>query len=134
MLPSLRFLFVAVLLSLSMMIFGLGAASLLRSAHQQVASLPTRHVQPETVFAHEPETMMPTLAMLSLGAPGLEHHGSDRPVEPDAPVPAQPAPLAAQDPAPTATDKPAAQVAAPSEQKSQSTDKPSESPALPALA
>lgn len=133
MLPSLRFLFVAVVLSLSMMIFGLGAASLLRSAQQEVANLPTRHVQPETVLAREPEAAMPTLAMLRLDPPAAEHRGTGQLEEPDAPT--QSSPTAAAEPAPTATDKPATQASAPpSEQKSDSIDRPLDSPLQAAAA
>src|SRR5947207_7431032 len=95
MLPGLRFLFVAIVLSLSMMIFGLGAAALLRAAHQEVASLPARHVQPETVFAQQ---TTPTLAMLRLDAP-----------VPEAPVVTAPqelaAPTASAAAAPTGPDR-----------------------------
>ena len=51
MLPGFRFLFAAVLLSVSTVIFGLGAAALLRAAHEQFASLPVWKTPPETVFA-----------------------------------------------------------------------------------
>jgi hypothetical protein len=51
MLPGFRFLFAAILLSISMLIFGLGAAALLRAAHEEFASIPSRHAPPETMFA-----------------------------------------------------------------------------------
>jgi hypothetical protein len=63
MLPGLRFLFVAIILSLSMLIFGLGTAALLRSAHEEFSSLPSRRAQPETVFAQHPAEPA-TLALL----------------------------------------------------------------------
>lgn len=62
MLPGIRFLLAAILLSISILIFGLGAAALLRAAHEEVASVPTRRVMPEPVFAQQLEA--PTLAML----------------------------------------------------------------------
>ena len=100
MLPGLRFLFVAIVLALSMMIFGLGAVALLRSAHQEFASLPTRHVQPETVFAQQ--TATPTLAMLSVDVRVPEHNGIDRQAVADAPSPVplqeQPSPIASIEP------------------------------------
>jgi len=67
MLPGFRFLFAAVLLSVSTVIFGLGAAALLRAAHEQFASLPVWKAPPETVFAQRVEPT-PTLAMLNVEA------------------------------------------------------------------
>src|SRR5262249_26103630 len=63
MLPGIRFLLAAILLSMSILIFGLGAAALLRAAHEEVASVPTRRM-PEPVFAQQPEAPAATLAML----------------------------------------------------------------------
>jgi hypothetical protein len=51
MLPGFRFLFAAIVLSISMLIFGLGAAALLRAAHEEFASIPSRRPPPETMFA-----------------------------------------------------------------------------------
>ena len=67
MLPGFRFLSVAIVLAMSIMIFGLGAASLLRSAHQEFASLPTRRAPPETIFTQSPDDP-PRLALLSIDA------------------------------------------------------------------
>lgn len=64
MLPGIRFLFIAVVFAVSLVIFGLGAAALLRSAHEEFASLPTRYVAPPTVFAQQPAETQPTLSML----------------------------------------------------------------------
>ncbi len=64
MLPGFRFLLAAILLSMSIVIFGLGAAALLRAAHEEVASVPTRRVMAEPVFAHQVEAPQPTLALL----------------------------------------------------------------------
>ena len=50
MLPGFRFLFAAVVLTTSMLIFGLGVAALLRAAHEEFASIPSRRAPPETVF------------------------------------------------------------------------------------
>jgi hypothetical protein len=63
MLPGFRFLFVAFVLSTSMLIFGLGAAALLRAAHEEFASIPSRRPPPETVFAQQGDAGQ-TLAML----------------------------------------------------------------------
>lgn len=67
MLPGFRFLFAAVLLTVSLVVFGLGAAALLRSAHQEFATIPTRRAPP-TVFAQPPVEAPPTLAMLRVEA------------------------------------------------------------------
>ena len=68
MLPGFRFLFAAVLLTVSLVVFGLGAAALLRSAHQEFATIPTRRA-PQAVFAQQPVEAPPTLAMLRVEAP-----------------------------------------------------------------
>lgn len=41
MLPGLRILFATTALAISVLIFGLGAAALLRAAHEEFASLPS---------------------------------------------------------------------------------------------
>src|SRR5262245_5474591 len=64
MLPGFRFLLAAIALSMSILIFGLGAAALLRAAHEEVASVPTRRVMAEPVFAQQVEAPQPTLALL----------------------------------------------------------------------
>jgi len=64
MLPGIRFLLAAIVLSLSVLIFGLGAAALLRAAHEEVANIPTRRVMAEPVFAQQTEPLPPTLALL----------------------------------------------------------------------
>ena len=53
MLPGFRFLFAAIVLSTSILIFGLGAAALLRASHDQFASIPARRPLPEPVFAQQ---------------------------------------------------------------------------------
>jgi len=65
MLPGFRFLFAAIVLSMSVLIFGLGAAALLRAAHEQFANIPSRRAPPEPVFARKDEQPpVPTLALL----------------------------------------------------------------------
>src|SRR5271155_4407881 len=64
MLPGFRFLFAAIMLSMSLLIFGLGAAALLRAAHESFASNPSWHGAPEATFAQRPETPLPVLATL----------------------------------------------------------------------
>jgi len=64
MLPGFRFLFAAIMLSMSLLIFGLGAAALLRAAHESFASNSTWRGAPEVTFAQRPETTLPVLATL----------------------------------------------------------------------
>jgi hypothetical protein len=144
MLPGLRFLFVAIVLSLSMLIFGLGATALLRSAHEEFVSLPTMRPQPETVFA-QTEVTRPTLALLRVDPPVTEQNGPDRPAAPDVPNATppqeQPSPMASNEPDHAATephnsaaepDRSATPTAAlPSEEKTESSDKSPETPAPP---
>ncbi len=79
MLPGFRFLFAAILLSTSILVFGLGAAALLRATHQQYVSNPSwRNGPQEQVFAQAPEPTQPVLAVLR--------------AEPDEPVAAAPEP------------------------------------------
>ncbi|MDN3276732.1 hypothetical protein QWJ07_20890 [Frankia sp. RB7] len=87
MLPGFRFLLAAILLSTSILVFGLGAASLLRASHEQYVSNPSwRNGPQEQVFAQAPEPAQPVLAALR--------------VEPTAPV-ANEATPAMQDQAPS---------------------------------
>jgi hypothetical protein len=64
MLPGFRFLFTAIVLSMSILIFGLGAAALLRAAHEEFANLPSRRATPEPMFARLNDNQPPTLALL----------------------------------------------------------------------
>ena len=67
MLPGFRSLFVAVTLAISMLIFGLGAAALLRATHEEFASLPLKPI-PEVMFGSK-EAEQPTLAVLQVDTP-----------------------------------------------------------------
>jgi hypothetical protein len=64
MLPGFRFLFSAIVLSLSILVFGLGAAALLRAAHEEFVSNPTWRAPAETVFAQQNPAARPVLATL----------------------------------------------------------------------
>ena len=64
MLPGFRFLLAAIVLSMSVLIFGLGAAALLRSAHEEFANLPSRRATPEPMFARLGDDPSPTLSLL----------------------------------------------------------------------
>ena len=72
MLPGFRFLFSAIILSMSILIFGLGAAALLRAAHEEFASNPTWRAPAETVFAQQSEAAKPVLAKLVVEPPPAE--------------------------------------------------------------
>jgi len=81
MLPGFRFLFAAIALSMSILVFGLGAAALLRAAHEEFASTPSWHAPPETMFAQPRETTSeasgPVLAMLRIEPPATEQRTLD---------------------------------------------------------
>ena len=65
MLPGFRFLLAAILLSISILVFGLGAAALLRASHEQYVSNPSwRNGPQEQVFAQASEPAQPVLAAL----------------------------------------------------------------------
>jgi hypothetical protein len=84
MLPGFRFLLAAIVLSISLLIFGLGAAALLRAAHEEFAGIPLRRAPPEVMFA-QPDEAGPTLAMLRVEPSVVD----DKAVEP--PIADQPA-------------------------------------------
>ena len=73
MLPGFRFLFTAIILSMSILIFGLGAAALLRAAHEEFANLPSRRSTPEPMFARRTDDTPPTLALLRIETPVEEN-------------------------------------------------------------
>jgi len=116
MLPGFRFLFAAIILSMSVLVFGLGAAALLRAAHEQFASIPSRRATPEPVFAQPNEP--PTLALLRFETPAApvfeatpaemeqlaalkpEETLAEKPEKPEIPA-AEPAPVAQATPAET---------------------------------
>ncbi len=66
MLPGFRFLFAAIALTMSILVFGLGAAALLRAAHEEFASIPSWRAVPETMFAAPSEAAPPVLALLRI--------------------------------------------------------------------
>ena len=86
MLPGFRFLFAATFLSMSILVFGLGAAALLRAAHEQFASNPSWHAAPEATFAQQVEAPIsretsreaarPMLAMLRVEPPAAAQKAS----------------------------------------------------------
>jgi len=134
MLPGLRFLFVAIVLSTSALIFGLGAAALLRSAHEEFSNLPNQRTPPETVFAQPLEATRPTLALLQVNTPVTAQKDIAPPVAPNEPNPApaaeQPSPMASPEPDRAAESAGAATptAAAPSEEKFESSEKSADQP------
>jgi hypothetical protein len=92
MLPGFRFLFTAIVLSLSILVFGLGAAALLRAAHEEFANLPSRRSTPEPMFARRNDDTSPTLALLRIDTPVAEKPAEN--------APATAVPEAAEIPAP----------------------------------
>jgi hypothetical protein len=81
MLPGFRFLFAAIVLSLSILVFGLGAAALLRAAHEEFASTPAWRAAPEMVFAQPVETTRPVLALLRVDTPAVEKTTDNAPTD-----------------------------------------------------
>ncbi len=72
MLPGFRFLFAAIMLSMSLLVFGLGAAALLRAAHESFASNSSWRAAPEVTFAQRTESTLPVLATLRVDTPVME--------------------------------------------------------------
>jgi hypothetical protein len=66
MLPGFRFLFAAIMLSMSLLIFGLGAAALFRAAHESFASNSSWRATPDVSFAQRPDSTLPVLATLRI--------------------------------------------------------------------
>jgi hypothetical protein len=80
MLPGFRFLFAATMLSMSLLIFGLGAAALLRAAHESFASNSSWRAAPEVPFAQHPDTTLPVLATLRVEPNALWKANEQAPV------------------------------------------------------
>jgi hypothetical protein len=103
MLPGFRFLFAAIVLSMSVLVFGLGAAALLRAAHEKFASNSSWHAPPERRFAQPAAAPSPVLTMLRVDPLAAEQNGSDD--LPAVAAPLQPAEITS---APAETEKTAA--------------------------
>ena len=105
MLPGFRFLFTAIVLSMSILIFGLGAAALMRAAHEEFANLPARRAPPQPMFARQNDDQPPTLALLRVDTPDVVQPTENAPAAAvpegaiDIPAPAEPENLAALKPA-----------------------------------
>jgi hypothetical protein len=109
MLPGFRFLFAAIVLSMSIMVFGVGAASLFRAAHEEFASNPSWRPSPETSFARQSEATKPVLAMLRIDPPPAQPKiANDVPAAAVIAAPVAPVEPAAQPPMPPEPEKTAA--------------------------
>ena len=148
MLPGFRFLLAAIVLSMSVLVFGLGAAALLRAAHEEFASTPAWRVAPEPKFARRDEapkessadSLAPVLAMLRVQQDPALQNASETPpaaVAPTEPqaiaaVPDEPEQLAALQPLDSAPpdaaepEIPAAETSGPSEAAAIGTPTPAE--------
>ena len=108
MLPGFRFLFAAIVLSMSVLVFGLGAAALLRAAHETFASTPSWHTSPETTFAQQSDASRPVLSMLRVDPPIAEKVPDSAPVLTAPPAVTEPAATGPTPPQQQATTTPAA--------------------------
>ncbi|MDO8979104.1 MAG: hypothetical protein Q7V17_07710 [Afipia sp.] len=99
MLPGFRILFATTILAISILVFGLGAAALLRAAHEEFASLPSwRLAQQPPLTPQVPRAeITPVLAMLRIEAPGTKPLPETLPREVALPQLAPPQPAARQD-------------------------------------
>jgi hypothetical protein len=94
MLPGFRFLFAAIILSMSVLVVGLGAAAILRTAHEQFADSGSWRPAPEATVT-PPSDTRPILAMLRVDPPAAAPKIVDVPVVtlPTQPDEAAPPPL-----------------------------------------
>ena len=85
MLPGFRFLFAAIVLCISILVFGLGAAALLRTAHEEVAQNPSWRAAPEPRFAQADAPAKTVLAMLRVEPAATEFKAQPKTAT-DAPI------------------------------------------------
>src|SRR5438445_154008 len=79
MLPGFRFLFGAIVMCMSVLVFGLGATALMRAAHEDFASNPTWRAPPEPRFAQRDEADRTVLAVLSVQPSATESAAAPKP-------------------------------------------------------
>jgi hypothetical protein len=101
-------LFAAIVLSMSILIFGLGAAALLRAAHEEFASNPSWRAAPEVMFAQPSEATKPVLAILRVEPTPAEQKAPADNV-PAAAAPAEPATIVSAPAEPAASASTAAE-------------------------
>lgn len=109
MLPGFRFLFGAIVLCFSILVFGLGAAALFRAAHEEFASRPSWRAAPGTMlaqqnepFAQQSDSSRTVLAFLEVEPDGKEVAGEtshDSAQQPGPPPPASEVTAALTEPA-----------------------------------
>lgn len=78
MLPGFRILFAAVVLSFSILIFGLGAAALLRSAHEEFVGIPAWRAAQQPLMPAV-DASRPSLALLRVEPPKAERAEAAKP-------------------------------------------------------
>jgi hypothetical protein len=92
MLPGFRFLFAAIAISMSILIFGLGATALMRAAHEDFATNTSWRAPPEPRFAQQDEaTKPPVLAVLSVQPASNDPAIAPSPADAPAAAPTDPA-------------------------------------------
>ncbi len=92
MLPGLRFLLLATTMSVSVLVFALGAAALLRATHENFATLPQRRPPQEQVFVKQHfDTSQPVIALLRAEPEPTKADGAAVPAFASPPPDAQPA-------------------------------------------
>jgi hypothetical protein len=111
MLPGFRFLFAAIVLSMSVLVFGLGAAAVLRAAHEQFAESGSWRPAPDTAAAQQGEMPGPVLAMLRVDQPAVPK--ADAALVTPLAQPAEMAKEMDKSPEPVKTAPPEAQAASP---------------------
>jgi hypothetical protein len=141
MLPGFRFLFAAIVLSMSILVFGLGAAALLRAAHEEFASNPSWRGAPETIFAQQAEATRPVLAILRVDTPVVDKAADTAPANATAAAvtsaaddPERNAAMKPENSPPPQTTKPETTVAESRITESRVTENPAESEAASAPA
>lgn len=77
MLPGFRFLLAAIALSTSILVFGLGAAALLRAAHEEFASNASWRATPDTIGGQQSEATKVAIALLRIEPGRAEQTGGD---------------------------------------------------------
>ena len=82
MLPGFRLVVATVVLAVSLLVFGLGAAALLRASHEQFAALPPAQAPRDPMLAREPEARQATLALLRVEMMAEQSEAAKTPAEP----------------------------------------------------
>jgi len=83
MLPGFRFLFAAIVMCMSVLVFGLGATALMRAAHEDFATNTSWRAPPEPRFAQQDEpARTPVLAVLSVQPRATEPAAAPKEADP----------------------------------------------------